>query len=522
MGTSIPTEPIPISRPGLGASYSSSGSSFLSPSRALDGPLHTLLPALAIEDRVSESPRDPASSVLEPTKSLKTARRLSGFSAYLSSPPRSSPLSRSVAEIDESDDDGSPRRLRAAWPVQPTLPPQTSPSERWPAKPRKRRSSVSSSLFGSLPAASNPFVGSFEDSLLHSRMSAPPSAPLNFVASIGVLGSSDLPMSRRCPPHIHVPFPAVFYASPGDPRATPYVGTVDLYTHYLRMLDTPTDGEQARSSKVPRFPGYPVPERGQVQVVLKDSNETAFRPFLVPYDLTGLDQEGAGGRTFVRQKSYCIEQPDGTGRMRFAIHLNFCAPPLRKRARRGSTDSPTRFYLYQAIRVVFASRGSETSDEWRVVTDGPDAPAAAHSRTPSGTFAAYHGPPHEWVMARKKAKERAKASALARLEASTSTLGASRPPTPPPQTPSMLSSALSIASPAPPVVVPTTAFSPGAPTFAHLDHEHAVGLSFDRVPSPAPGLSERPSLSALSALRPVQQDGAAPLPLSVERERCGR
>ena len=518
-GTSTQTEPIriPVSQSGEAFSLSS-GTSFLSPSVALDGPLHHLLPSLSLDENTRGETGSRHAQGGDLAELAKQRRRLSGLSAYLSSPPRSSPLSRSVVEDESDDSDGfaaGASRWRARRRLSYSFGSPPGPTE---TGVNRRQSSITSTSFksGSL-TTSSPFIGSFEDSLLQGRMSAPPSASFDFVASIGVLGSSDLPMHRRCPPHLHVGFSAVFYASPGDPRSSPYVGTIDLYQHYLRLLDPPEFAAELSmvTAKLPRFPGYPVPERGQVQIVLKDSNETAFRPFLVPYDLTGLDGQGAGGRTFVRQKSYAVEQLDGKGRLRFAVHLQFCSPPERKRSRRGEAARTPRYYLYHTIRVVFASRGSEPSDEWRVVRETPDSGAAGLSSDGSARFSPYSGPPDEWNMARKKAKERLKASAMARLEASTSTIEPPRPD--PPSSPPITATTLSHVSIAPPVVVSTTVPSL-LPTF-----------SFDRVPSPTP--NQRGGVSALSALRPVESQAAPALPPppshahaphGVERERCGR
>ncbi|KAF9969726.1 hypothetical protein BGZ73_007772 [Actinomortierella ambigua] len=62
-------------------------------------------------------------------------------------------------------------------------------------------------LFGSL-------VGSYEESILSGRMSTMPSKPLTFTAQIGVLASQDYkdcPAKLRCPRHVQLEFPAVFY-----------------------------------------------------------------------------------------------------------------------------------------------------------------------------------------------------------------------------------------------------------------------------------------------------------------------
>ncbi|GJJ69942.1 hypothetical protein EMPS_02291 [Entomortierella parvispora] len=62
-------------------------------------------------------------------------------------------------------------------------------------------------LFGSL-------VGSYEESILSGRMSTLPSKPLIFTAQIGALANQDYkdcPPKLRCPKHVQLEFPAVFY-----------------------------------------------------------------------------------------------------------------------------------------------------------------------------------------------------------------------------------------------------------------------------------------------------------------------
>ncbi|EST04848.1 protein of unknown function DUF4210 [Kalmanozyma brasiliensis GHG001] len=164
--------------------------------------------------------------------------------------------------------------------------------------------------FGSL-------VGSFQESLLRGRMSMPASKPVLFDAEIGVLGMGKCRPSLRCPPHVHVKFPAHFYdfhaidspvsgPSAGSTAAlgSPYVGTIDLEAHYhdallerkLAALSTGTASlDSAEPSLLPPFPGYAVPPKGQVQLIVKFPDLTAVKLFLVPYDLTDMQP---GTKTF--------------------------------------------------------------------------------------------------------------------------------------------------------------------------------------------------------------------------------
>ncbi|GAA5889817.1 hypothetical protein JCM5296_002351 [Sporobolomyces johnsonii] len=407
----------------LRTSSDSSSSSFRSGhDGVVDGPLHDLLPPLIGSASGSSSDE---SSVFQgwpglggrPVGSPAGRRNASAPQGlFTSSPSRSSPLSKSFGGSIMGEPP-PPDRFPSSH--------LTNPDSPFNRQHRRRRSSLclSSSLppFGSL-------VGSFENSLLSGRMSATPSKPLPFLASIGVLGGSDAPARLKCPPHLHVPFGAVYYSSEGLHTSSPYVGSIDLEAHYLSLLSpsAPPAPPSSRPAKIPRFPGYQIPPRGQIQLVLKNSNQTAFKPFLVPYDLTGLHRSGQGGRTFLRQKSYSVdlEHGDAKGKLRFAVHLQFCSPPLvtstssTKRTKTTSADRSDRepkYYLYHSIHVVFASRALDAGEKLRVVLEGPaemlygsSSSAAAARQTDGDRFASYRGPGEEWEIARKKAKEREK------------------------------------------------------------------------------------------------------------------
>lgn len=335
---------------------------------------------------------------------------------YATSPSRSSPLSRSFGMSSMLDDPAPsfPGHSPAIVPSSRTIPSTSSH--------RRRRSSASlhHPQFGSL-------VGSFENSLLSGRMSAQPSKPLPFLCSIGVLGSKDAPKRLQCPKHLHVEFGAVFYSSKEDRKTSPYVGTIDLEGHYLSLLSTATE-----SKKLPKFPGYQVPVRGQLQLVLKNSNQTAFKPFLIPYDLEGLNRHGKGGRTFLRQKSYTVElegvrESGEGGKLRFAVHLTFCSPPTNPYGKRtGSREKEPKYYLYQSIRVVFASQALDPTEKVRVVLEGPAELLHGNTKDLIGCvdeeerrrwresqFGEYRGPSEEWDDKRREAR-----AGLTRREAS--------------------------------------------------------------------------------------------------------
>lgn len=254
-------------------------------------------------------------------------------------------------------------------------------------------------------------VGSYEESILRGRMSTTPSKPLDFVAQIGVLGLGKCKSSLRCPAHVTVPFPAVFYsyettshgrAGKAEDGPSPYVGQIDLENnlsnpeearegkrkrHSANLMLNPTDGidvaitkelserntrraeKQKRRSTSPRAPpggSYRIPEKGQLQIIIKNPNKTAVKLFLVPYDLANMEP---GTKTFIRQRSYSagpiidsalslVDQTHATNPLdrpilRYLVHLHICSP------------SRGRFYLYKTIRVVFANRVPDGKEKLR-------------------------------------------------------------------------------------------------------------------------------------------------------------
>jgi hypothetical protein len=257
-------------------------------------------------------------------------------------------------------------------------------------------------------------VGSYEESILRGRMSTTPSKPLDFVAQIGVLGLGKCKASLRCPAHVTIPFPAVFYSyettthgrsGKSEDGPSPYVGQIDLENSLpnpdeardnkrkrhsanlgrsraddLDMVDGPNTNQlterelrraekQKRRSTSPRAPpggSYRIPEKGQLQIIIKNPNKTAVKLFLVPYDLAGMEP---GTKTFIRQRSYSAgpiidsalsstaqiptSSPLDRPTLRYLVHLHICSP------------SRGRFYLYKSIRVVFANRVPDGKEKLR-------------------------------------------------------------------------------------------------------------------------------------------------------------
>jgi hypothetical protein len=279
---------------------------------------------------------------------------------------------------------------------------------------------ISSSPFGRRPSISDasplqhaPMVGSYEESILRGRMSTTPSKPLDFVAQIGVLGKGDCKPSLKCPPHVSIPFPAVFYsyASGGhsDPEPSPYVGMLDLESTLNKLNESETAAPRRRrkhqqdqdhsnafeaadtndlyhdkahrrqhklhkrASTTAPAGSYRIPEIGQLQIVIKNPNKTAVKLFLVPYDLSDMPP---GTKTFIRQRSYSagpiIDQPIsnltrfpdagilGKPILRYLIHLNICSTQKGK------------YYLYGGIRVVFANRVPDGKEKLRTDSQMPE------------------------------------------------------------------------------------------------------------------------------------------------------
>ncbi|KAL2171994.1 hypothetical protein VTG60DRAFT_731 [Thermothelomyces hinnuleus] len=315
------------------------------------------------------------------------------------------------------------------------------PTPQTPADFRSRRPSLGSEAS---PLHHASMVGSYEESILRGRMSTTPSKPLEFTAQIGVLGLGKCKPSLRCPAHVSLPFSAVFYNYPSthsvgskpEDGPSPYVGQIDLenglpnpeeeqrakrkmqsrYQDPKGAAEEPplshdgsaelSEGEggsraarSKRPSRTPRTPpggSYRIPEKGQLQIIIKNQNKTAVKLFLVPYDLAGMEP---GTKTFIRQRSYSAgpilegegpkDGPDlGPERpiLRYLIHLHICCP------------SKGRFYLYKSIRVVFANRVPDGKEKLRNEVTYPDPRFTPYKPTrvmhpPVGTGHAAGGPP---------------------------------------------------------------------------------------------------------------------------------
>ncbi|KAK5558436.1 hypothetical protein LTR46_003685 [Exophiala xenobiotica] len=251
-------------------------------------------------------------------------------------------------------------------------------------------------------------------------------------STIGVVGKGNCPSSLKCPAHVSVPFPAVFYNYPSttesrsisDDNPSPYVGTIDLERN-LKPLESPArrprraegpldtqelvaditspentaigralarDVQEKKEQKailsaVPTGGAYRVPQRGQLQIIIKNPNKTAVKLFLVPYDLNGMVP---GTKTFVRQRSFTsgpivesaitddkvsIASRDPLSNkdiLRYLIHLKFCS------------TGKGRFYLYDNIRVVFANRVPDGKEGLRNEVQLPEPRFSPYKPTEAG------------------------------------------------------------------------------------------------------------------------------------------
>ncbi|GAD96531.1 hypothetical protein NFIA_012790 [Paecilomyces variotii No. 5] len=293
--------------------------------------------------------------------------------------------------------------------------------------PRPRRPSFASDIS---PIHYAPMVGSYEESILRGRMSTTPSKPLDFTAQIGVLGKGKCKANLKCPPHVTVAFPAVFYSYPNsgngrsisDDSPSPYVGLIDLEhslpkddcgsskprrTHtspsrtaagrhpgdesnpqppYDDQLERRKREKKSRRTQSPKAPPggcYRIPQQGQLQIVIKNPNKTAVKLFLVPYDLSDMEP---GTKTFIRQRSYSagpvIDMPlaarKNYGTDRPEASLNPTEDPKDKPVLRYlihlniCCPSKGRYYLYSTVRVVFANRVPDGKEKLRNETQYPE------------------------------------------------------------------------------------------------------------------------------------------------------
>lgn len=298
---------------------------------------------------------------------------------------------------------------------------------------------------------SQPLLGSYPLSLLHSRMSlahAPHSLPSTsshafslHLASMG-RGKTCEP-ALRCTPSIDLPFDATYYdleddgaqpaagrrRSAGAASQTPWVGQVDLEGFYFSQYTACSLAESHTARKdnmsrtePPTSPGYQVAPLGQLQLVIKTPAQPV-KAFVIPYDLRRLE---AGGRLLVRERIYVMSSDGsdldsspsapspGTRKeaLRYAIQLQFtciaAAPPHQASSPHpnsahttrhtsayspgtywsGAESSAKQYFLSRSIKLVFVSSPPGPADHLRTERHDELVPAPPAPRRPSSPSSA--------------------------------------------------------------------------------------------------------------------------------------
>jgi hypothetical protein len=129
---------------------------------------------------------------------------------------------------------------------------------------------------------------------------------------------------------------------------SPYVGQLDIPTAVTaKRISSPG----SKLSKPAPVDGYRIPQKGQLQIIIKNPNKTAIKLFLIPYDLQDMPPRT---KTFIRQKSYADDI------LRYAVHVQICCPCRDK------------YFIFGSIRVVFANRVPDGNERLRVENLHPD------------------------------------------------------------------------------------------------------------------------------------------------------
>ncbi|KMU74976.1 hypothetical protein CISG_00905 [Coccidioides immitis RMSCC 3703] len=233
-----------------------------------------------------------------------------------------------------------PRRsLTSGFTLQPASSPQNS------FLSRIRRPSQSSDA---APLYHASMVGSFEESILRGRMSMSPSKPLDFTAQVGVLGRGQCKANLKCPPHVTVLFPAVFYSYPtssggrtiSDDSPSPYVGYIDIENSFPGEVRPPR--KSSRQTTIP--PRNPFPTHANEERIPQKTQSS-------PQERRVREKKSRRPQSAKCPPGGCYRIPQQV--LRYLIHVNICCP------------SKGRFYLYSGIRVVFANRVPDGKEKLR-------------------------------------------------------------------------------------------------------------------------------------------------------------
>jgi len=179
------------------------------------------------------------------------------------------------------------------------------------------------------------FVGSFEENLLNNRMSATPSATIQFHATICAVARGSVKKRENFRPSgpQSVDFEAHMYEWDGKPL--PYAGTIDLGFMHSQ---------------------YRIPPKGQLQVMITQGDRGMVKAFVVSYDLRDMP---ANHSTFVRRQEYVTTRASGTKTLKYAIHI-----PIK-------TSKHRQLYLHGPIRVVFCNYANNSDDHVEVKMEYP-------------------------------------------------------------------------------------------------------------------------------------------------------